>query len=103
MRPIVLLALTVAVAICCGCGKSEREARFLRERKAIVETVHVCFTRPYTGMERFMPVDAPNNLEFPGEDHILQYARSSKGWQGDGQWEVIYRPAKKARRHKWSY
>lgn len=42
-----------------------------------------------------MPKDAPTNLEFPGEDHILQYARSSKGWNGDGQWEVIYRPTEK--------
>ena len=39
-----------------------------------------------------MPKDAPTNLGFPGEDHILMSARTSKGWYCDGQWEVIYHP-----------
>ena len=89
---LFVFTLAIVTIVCSGCGKSQRETRFLRERQAVIETVQTCFTRPYPGLERFMPKDAPTNLGFPGEDHILMSAHTSKGWYCDGQWEVIYHP-----------
>ena len=93
MRKYHLILIATGLAL-VGCNRtSEREARFLKDRQAIVETVRSCFQQPYNGLNLWMPQDVPRNLDFPGEDHILSYAHSRAGWYGDDQWEVYYRPA----------
>jgi hypothetical protein len=88
-----LFILVAVVATFLGCSRtSQREARFLQDRKVVVETVQSCFQRPYEGLSRWMPKDVPRDFGFPGEDHIRMCMHSSSGWFGDDQWEVIYRP-----------
>ncbi len=91
-RFVVLVVMGAALA---GCGRtSQREARFLNERKVIIETVRSCFQRPYDGLSRWMPKDVPSNLDLPGqEEDIRRGVRVSGEWYGDMQWEVVYRPA----------
>jgi len=89
--------LVVVSATLLGCGRtSEREARFLNDRKVVIEAVRSCFQRPYEGLSRWMPKDVPSNLDFPGEDHIRMNMHVSGGWYGDDQSEVIYHPATEA-------
>jgi hypothetical protein len=88
---IILIAVTATLL---GCGReSQRETRFLKDRKVIIEMVQSCFQRPYEGLSRLMPQEVPTNLGFPGEDHIHMNMRSGGKWYGDDQWEVSYRPA----------
>ncbi len=92
-RNLILLLMAVGAAL-VGCSRtSEREARFLNDRKLVIETVRSCFQRPYEGLSRWMPKDAPSNLDFPGEEHIRRNMHVGDGWYGDDQWEVVYRPA----------
>ncbi len=88
------LLLIVMGATLAGCSRTpEREARFLNDRKVVIETVRSCFQRPYEGLSRWMPKDVPSNLGFPGEEHIRRSMRVGGEWYQDGHWEVVYRPA----------
>jgi hypothetical protein len=71
-----LFTIVAMAATVLGCNRtSQREARFLQDRKVVVETVRSCFQRPYEGLSRWMP----ENLGFPGEDIIRTYMHSSGG------------------------
>jgi len=88
-----LFIIVAMVATLLGCSRnSQREARFLQDRKVVVEIVRSCFQQPYERLSRWMPKEVPANLGFPGEDHIRMCLHSSGGWYGDDQWEVIYHP-----------
>jgi hypothetical protein len=92
MRSHLFIIVAMAATVLSCNRTSPREARFLQDRKVVVETVRSCFQRPYEGLSRWMPEKVPENLGFPGEDPIRAYMNSSGGWYGDDQWVVVYRP-----------
>ncbi len=92
---LATLGLVVVVAFVDNNRTSQREARFLNDRRALIKTVQRCFRQPYPGLSLWMPKDVPgyvNNLDSPGDITILTYAHSRTGWYGDDNWWVMYRP-----------
>ena len=87
---LILIAMVTTLS---GCSMlSKKEARYLRDRDVINETVRSCFKRPYAGLIRGKDTSLPNP-DFPGKDHIRSYMNTRAGWIDMGSYQVVYRPA----------
>jgi hypothetical protein len=96
MRFHFLLLITMVTTL-SGCSiLSKKEARYLRDRDVINETVRSCFKRPYEGLSRWLPgkdISSDPNPDFPGKDHIRSYMNTRAGWIDMGSYQVVCRPA----------